>query len=206
MEKAGFTNITRFDAVDGFYTDDEFFQRLNILSGSPGKKGCAASHLVVWYNFFNSPSQKKFLFVCEDDMLPHTDFAKLFPFYWKQTKEDFDILLVGNQMDAKSNRLIVREPSFCTHAYIVSKRGAKKLYDLYMKLPKDSFPHHVIDIFLIKAMADRKIDYYCYNGKMYPDSNNQSIIWAKRDNGICFQNRSLGSSIYTIEISNQDHE
>ena len=202
MEKAGFTNITRFDAIDGFYTDETFFNHMNIFGGNKGQKGCAASHLSVWENFANEISTRKFLFVCEDDMLPHSDFEKIFPIYWNHTKEDFDLILVGNQMIPKKDNLVLREPAFCLHAYIISKRGAKRLCNLYKNLPKNSGDLHIIDIFLVRAMFDRKIDYFCYNGKTYPDLINQDkgLIWHGRNTGICFQNKSLGSTIHCPDI------
>jgi hypothetical protein len=52
MEAAGFTNVLRLDGIDGFATENAFFESLNIYTGSPGQKGCAASPLLVWKNFF----------------------------------------------------------------------------------------------------------------------------------------------------------
>lgn len=202
MEKAGFTNIRRFEAVDGFFTDDQFFESLNIYSGTPGQKGCAASHLLVWEDFL-AHSDMDYLFVAEDDMLPHSDFADIFPRYWKLTPKPFDIVFVGNQMKCKSLRtFVLPKPSSCTHAYIISKEGARKLLDLYRLIPKDAVKRHVIDIFMFKLMNKKLINYYCYNGSLFKDLKNleNGNVFLGRDTGICFQNKKLGSSIHQKEI------
>ncbi len=202
MEKAGFTNIRRFEGVDGFFTEKSFFESLNVWTGGPGQKGCAASHLLVWEDFL-AHSDKDYLFVAEDDMLPHSHFADLFPLYWDKTPESFDIVMVGNQMDyhspSRRERFVVSVPSFCTHAYIISKKGARKLLDLYRSLSREETNVHVIDIFMIKMMLGGKIDYYCYNGQIFKDLENDSIF-VGRDTGICFQNKELGSTIHQKDI------
>ncbi len=186
MEKRGFTNIRRFDAIDGLNTPKEFFDDLHIFHGTPGQKGCAASHLILWKTFLEEPSGREFLFVCEDDNVPHVDFATLFPLYWQETKEDFDLLLVGNLLAEPANEdLIVQIPAWCTHAYIISKKGAKKLVEL--------FPQHggIIDEFLKDLMTRNQIICYSYNGKKYPDPvHNRSV-----DTGICYQNRYFRTTI-----------
>jgi hypothetical protein len=146
-------------------------------------------------------SDKKWLFVAEDDMLLHSDFSHLFPLYWSQTPKDFDIVLVGNQMNASvSSSLVVSNPSFCLHAYIISKKGAKKLLKAYASIAKNDMKRHVIDIFLISVMDRRlrvrpSLIYYCYNGKPFPDFKNKDSIFKVRDSGICFQNYTLQSTI-----------
>ena len=180
LKERGFTNIKRFEAVDGYNTPVEFFQQLNIVAGSPGEKGCAASHILLWKAFVEGYKDREFLFVCEDDILPHQDFAKLFPLYWKETPADFDLVMVGNWIDSPSEALVIVQPTFQTHAYIITRKGAKKLLDLYPAYGG------VIDHFLIKAMGENKITYYCYNGRKI------GSIW-----GICFQNLNLPGTILT---------
>jgi len=214
MQKAGFTNIERFQAIDGFFSEESFFENLGIFKGSPGQKGCTASHLLVWKNFLES-SEKPYLFVAEDDMLPHFNFMQLFPMYWEKTPKDFDIVMVGNQLESKNREdFILKKRTACTHAYIISRKGAIKLLKLYKKSSLFDLKQHapifrgdikkyVIDMFLSKMMYKNKIIYYCYKGKMFPDKFNKEKgnIIPKRDSGICFQNASLGSSIHAIEIT-----
>ncbi|MDP1608679.1 MAG: glycosyltransferase family 25 protein [Chlamydiales bacterium] len=204
MEQSGFTNIQRFEAIDGFYTTNDFFERLGIFGkvAGVGQKGCAASHLLVWEDFLKN-SEKEFLFVAEDDMLPHSDFLQLFPIYWNLTPPFFDILLVGNQMNmTPSEPYLVPEPAFCLHAYIISKKGAQKLLGLYKQVPKDDPGMCIIDIFMVKAMQQKKIIFYCYNGTKFPDKINHEAgnISHDRDTGICFQNARLGSSIHATDL------
>ena len=192
MEEAGFTNIQRFEAIDGLFTEEIFFKDLNISNMSPGEKGCAASHLLVWKNFVDS-SPKDFLFVAEDDMIPHSHFNELFPIYWDRTPPSFDILLVGSHLYAElSERLVLRRSALNMHAYIISKKGAERLLGLYAALPSDETG--VIDSFLHNMSDRRMIKCYCYNGRRFPDKN-QGHNNVYKDGGICYQNRSLKSTI-----------
>lgn len=202
MEQAGFTNIQRFEAIDGFTVEDVFFDNLGIFKGGKGQKGCAASHLLVWEKFLKNP-KKDFLFIAEDDMLPHSDFCNLFPLYWQWTPTSFDIVLVGNQMKVKPSHFwIVQEPASCMHAYIISKKGAEKLLQLYKRIPKQDTTIYIIDIFLREMMRQHQINYYCYNGTPFPDIPNirANNLSHGRTTGICFQNRNLGSSIHDLNI------
>jgi GR25 family glycosyltransferase involved in LPS biosynthesis len=203
MENAGFTNIQRFEAIDGHFKDESFFQNLKIFGGGPGQKGCTASHLLVWKQFLET-SDKDLLFVAEDDMLPHTDFSWLFPLYWDLTPKPFDLVLVGSKMldITDQDPLIVKKWGWCTHAYIISKEGAKKLLKLYETCPKDEDSYYVIDIFLTKMMWENQINYYCYNGQFFKDEKNIEAgnIFPTRDSGICFQHQKLGTTIHGVEI------
>ncbi len=194
MHAAGFINISRFEAIDGFTVhDDNFFPRMNIWSGSLAQKGCTASHLLVWEDFIKK-SNAEYLFVCEDNMLPHSEFSRLFPLYWHQTPRQFDIVMVGNQMgDIQSEKLIVSKPAYCMHAYIISREGAKKLLALFSSIPRMKKNIHIIDIFLFEMMRKNKIDFYCYNGRMFPDHYNleRNNIIHSCNSGICFLNRNL---------------
>ncbi len=200
MMTAGFTNIQRFEAVDGIKVHPSVFQELGIYTGSPGEKGCAASHLLVWEAFI-ADSDREFLFVAEDDLLPHTDFACLFPLYWEKTPKDFDIVLVGNRMPTttlhKEENLVVSIPSYCTHAYIISQKGARKLLALYKQIPQKTKSLHVIDHFLIDLMRRKAICYYCYNGILFPDTYNFKAgnVLKGKATGICFQNAHLEGTI-----------
>lgn len=213
MEDVGFSNIQIFNAIDGFYTDDTFFNELNILKGNSGQKGCAASHLIIWREFSQDLGGKNYLFVCEDDMLPHSQFKFLFPFYWSKTPDDFDIVMVGNflknldKSQLQQTCYLKSEPTYTTHAYIISKKGAKKLYNLYMNLPSESdLNTYIIDGFLKQAMINKQLKFYCYDGRFYPDLINMknNKIWNLGNTGICFQNSELGSSIFSIENLSTD--
>ena len=203
MEKAGFTNIQRFPAIDGFTEPPETFDKYKMpRSLAPGLKGCAASHLTIWQQFIDADS-RPYLFVAEDDMLPHSDFATLFPQFWAETPESFDMVFVGHQeRNASTTAKLISVPTYCTHAYIISKHGAKKLIDLYLQLPSTDRDIHVIDIFLNVHMGRRQFTYYLYNAISYPDKVNTEFnrIRKTREGGICFQNILLGSSIHTKEI------
>lgn len=202
MQQAGFTNISRFEAIDGYSTDEEYFKELNIHKTTPGYKGCTASHLLLWKKFLKDYPDREFLFICEDDMLPHTHFSTLFPLYWKATPKDFDILMVGGEFMKKINKkqnknLIITTPTQNTHAYIISKNGAQKLLNLYKNIHKDSKEVDFnIDVFIRQMMEKGNIVYYCCNGVKFPDITNQGKIWEGRDSGICFQNTTFDSTIY----------
>lgn len=193
MENAGFTNIQRFEAIDGSATSDDFFKSLEITSGNRGQKGCSASHILLWKQFLEDESDKEYLFVCEDDMLPHTDFYTLFPIYWEMTPKDFDLVMVGNWLNSLRNneQMILTIPTMTTHAYIISKKGAQILLDLFSQKKRSS----IIDSFLFQMMKQKEIIYYCYNGKKYPDPQNTSKGLVRFGTGICFQNKKMPSTI-----------
>ncbi len=201
MEAAGFTNIQRFEAIDGHFTDESVFENLKILKGGPGQRRCSASHLLLWKQFLEN-SDKEFLFVAEDDMIPHSDFNRLFPLYWNETPKSFDIILVGSKIPHITDQdpMIFKSLGWCTHAYIISKQGAKTLLGLFENGPKNEDSDYVIDIFLAKLMGDDKISYFSYNGKKFLDEKNRDGIYQDRDSGICFQNRRLGTTIHSAEI------
>lgn len=201
MQQAGFTNIQRFNAIDGWFTDEDFFHKLNIHKDlNPGRKGCAASHLLLWEKFAKDTSEKEFLFICEDDMLPHSNFPILFPLFWKAAPKDFDIFMVGCLnfiAEDQKDKLINNSPSATTHAYIISKKGAKKLLDFYNALTKDfQTDNFIIDLFIMELMTKQKIIYYCCNGINFPDFLNRKKIVMDRAVGICFQNCTFASTIF----------
>lgn len=197
LEAAGFSHIERFDAADGWYGDPTIFKQLRIRSGSPGEKGCAASHLLIWKQLVES-SDRDLLFVVEDDCVPHSQFSELFPQYWAATPMDFDLVMVGNQISASfQDPMLVVQPTYCTHAYIISKKGARKLLELYQKIPKTGGQLFVIDCFLQNVMQKGLINYYCYNGACFPDSTQVQVgnVYMERAGGICFQNARVTASI-----------
>lgn len=197
MEKAGFTHIARFAAIDGAHRSDEFFKSLNIYDDRPGRRGCAASHLTLWKTLAEDTTGKECLFICEDDMLPHSDFATLFPLYWQQTPPDFDIVMVGSKCrGVEDETLVVSKPAIALHAYILSKKGAQILLDNFSKIPKEGKPSlYIIDNFVKRMMEENKIIYYCYNGKKFPDPINKEKIRKNFATGICFQNLEFESTI-----------
>lgn len=198
MEQAGFSHIQRFEAIDGATVNDDFFHRLNIMDSRLARKGCSASHLTVWKHFAEGSSEKEHLFICEDDMLPHSDFATLFPLYWEATPKDFDLIMVGNKFNekVKTEEKVISSPAIALHAYIVTKKGAQILFDEYQKIPEGSSEQdYIIDNFVSKMMQEKKITYYCYNGKKYPDKENKRKIRKNFSSGICFQNLEFDSTI-----------
>lgn len=202
MQEAGFTNIIRYSAIDGWSMNEKFFKKLNIYQDlHPGQKGCAASHLLLWEKFSKDDSEKEFLFVCEDDMLPHSNFSILFPMFWKAVPKDFDIFMVGCEYmkritEEEKEELIISTPSQNTHAYIVSKKGAQKLLNSYKSIPIDSPAiDFIIDVFIKQMMEKQNIIYYCCNGALFPDFFNQKKIVKTRDAGICFQNYTFPSTV-----------
>jgi GR25 family glycosyltransferase involved in LPS biosynthesis len=214
MEEAGFTNIQRFDAIDGYNMPQEFFDALNIVGGRKGQKGCAASHLTIWKQFYESDDPREYLFIAEDDMLPHSQFYELFQKYWMETPADFDIILVGNGLGDKIDKkrptksLLVSIPSYSLLGYIISKKGAEKLYNMYMEIPARAVGRNptpfVIDVFLKDSMAANKITYYCFDGRQFPDEENRTkgLISHRSCTGICFQHRHLGTTLQGVKVVN----
>jgi glycosyl transferase family 25 len=115
--------------------------------GPRGSIGCALSHLKTWKTFLKS--NKDYCIVFEDDVVLKKKFAKRFERALKNTPSDYDILYLGSfggtpkinfftiifdilQMSyptfEKINKYISKpKVALGAHAYVLSKKGAKKL-------------------------------------------------------------------------------
>ena len=112
--------------------------------------GCALSHLFVWKQI--ASSEKEYSVVFEDDVVFTEKFENGLDTALKNVPEDFDILSLGyldvsnpilyfihntilnqlkhNDIKEVNDWIIKPQCFFQTHAYVVSKNGAKRLIEL----------------------------------------------------------------------------
>lgn len=165
-----------------------------------GKQGCLLAHLDVWRRIVDSGVE--YATVLEDDVLFHRDWASLAPAYLHSTPRDWDLLYLGAQMDCPSNAHIAQVPVFCTHAYVITRAGARRLYDLIVR---DPLGVRTIDCMLIDwmkrqvyARAGRApFVWYVWNGTLVaPDpAAVADPLWASRNTGLVFQDAALGTFV-----------
>jgi GR25 family glycosyltransferase involved in LPS biosynthesis len=134
--------------------------------------------------------------VFEDDVFFHKDWKQLAPLYMSATPQDYDILYLGSQMEMRCDAKICRVPVYCTHAYIITREGARKLYDTITK----GFPRGMsaIDSLLIETMykLPHTFNWLVWNGMMYHDARAVAHPeWAKRNCGLVFQDPAFGTDV-----------
>jgi len=109
----------------------------------PGEVGCMVSHIKVWERVVAEGLDR--VLVLEDDFNPNGSIGDL-----PEPKEDFDVAYLGRwkiKKDAEEAKLdgpwVRPVASYCTHAYVVSLKGAKKLLNDYKikqnLIPADEF-------------------------------------------------------------------
>jgi len=195
---AGFSCIERFKGVDA-KTDD--FEKEWARHGNPkfnkddytmtGHQGCMLSHLSLWKMMVEQNIESAIVF--EDDVRFHSQWKDIVYNYIEHTPSNFDILYLGSQLDVQTTSPITIAPVYCTHAYMITLEGAKKLYSLILNQPSGV---HTIDVMLIKIMYSylhnpKSIPpfiWYVWNGSMISDSSKEdNYLVKKRNTGLVFQ-------------------
>ncbi len=114
--------------------------------------GCALSHLALWSQLAGEPADTKAYLIMEDDVKMNAGWEK--QFIATPPPEDYDVLYLGGILPPnKAGFELVKEPvstgwcrvalnqnfgqsvpnryfHFCNYAYVLSKRGAKKVLDI----------------------------------------------------------------------------
>jgi len=233
---AGFNNIERYSAVDA-----EELKKKNLLEaewakhGSPefskiappiisidykiGRHGCMLSHLNLWKKIIEMPDIKddtKFV-IFEDDVMFHSDWDSLAPFYYDETPTDFDILFIGNQLQImdQNNTITINTiekpiatvPTFTTHAYVITRKGVEKIYKQILQCPRGIY---TLDLMLFDIMKDAynvncshdKLPFiwYCWNvTKFFPCKELEKLNVPDENmvvnTGMVFQNHKFASLI-----------
>ena len=208
ISSAGFRNINRFDAVDATCDDltcawahhgsPSFDRSDEEFVTYPGKQGCMLSHLNLWKHMIDEHIAVATVF--EDDVCFHSHWATLGRRYLDATPKDYDVLYLGSQIDHMVDGHIIQTPVFCTHAYVITNKGARLLYDLLIRDPNGV---RTIDCMLIDHMKRHVFQmircpfvWYVWNGLKFLDK--QALTdphWAKRNTGLVFQDVSLGTYV-----------
>jgi GR25 family glycosyltransferase involved in LPS biosynthesis len=143
---------TLFNGVNGktinLNTIKQHFNPIWFNVGPVAALGCAMSHLSVWKTFLKTKQQ--FCLILEDDVIFEKDFSKeKIKQVVLDTPTDFDILYLGcfnsptfvyamtlllmnkNTNNTCKSKLVKNtDVALATHAYIISRKGAKKLIKL----------------------------------------------------------------------------
>ena len=109
----------------------------------PGEVGCMVSHIHIWERIVAEGLDR--VLILEDDFNPLNKISDL-----EEPTEDFDIAYLGRwkiNKDAKEKSIggswVIPVASYCTHAYVVTLEGAKKLLNDYKikqnLIPADEF-------------------------------------------------------------------
>lgn len=215
LKQVGFTNIEVVDSFDGFNDDvDAALRELGIQFNPalrPGHKGCSYTMMREWKRFLDSGDEFRIFF--EDDAIGHLDLPKaLGQKFWEATPKNFDILYMGSMMNpgdpdvANPNALVVQSPTYCLHAYILSRKGAQRLFTLAKVMNAQGQPLNMLDIQLVMWQVEKKLNWQVWNGtwtqKCYPTFDEglpwqafPDVITPQKDTGLFWQNMRVGTTL-----------
>lgn len=139
------------EGVDGAkLTENEMEKNVSWLYSKIGPKsaiGCAMAHMNAWKKFLET--NEKYKLIMEDDVIIKEDIEKKIKEGLDKVPEDFDILYLGcfgsdgdnifkicmrilgmnNKEQIINDNIKIPEVALGLHAYIISRKGAKKLLD-----------------------------------------------------------------------------
>jgi len=103
-----------------------------------GMVGCLLSHVSVFQHISEYGNDDELYMVLEDDWAPHPEFTR----YWQDVRRntslpcDTDLIRLDVWGECKTKQ-VTTEPCECggTHAMLVTRAGAAKLANFYLKLP-----------------------------------------------------------------------
>ena len=217
LREVGFANIVLSEGADAYTAD---VRRIAATEGwffrpdlTPGEVGNSLSMFRLWRRVIDQGLP--YLLIFEDDVLPRPDLGSLGPVYWADTPRDIDFVLLGNQMTVEPDdrdRRVVRALSWTTHAYIVTREGARRALELLAGPELREGGSDVADTQVRNWMSQELIRWACWNGtslpKVFPTSFEIGhtfwgppfdVAWSPRDTGLFYQNFMLGSIIQSPE-------
>lgn len=216
--EAGFKNMIIFEGVDASDIDIlketmSSFPKIKFDKElSNGQIGCCLSHFKVLLHIIQNNIDIATIF--EDDVHFHPHWNVLSQRYYNNTPKNFDIIFIGNQINPK-NPKISTSSTFCTHAYVVTLEGAKRLFKALITWDYQNFKYYQpgwnlnglynIDI-MIKNIQDRTLTkkikplftWYCWNGTYHPCDYNRLPLRGNdnRNTGLVFQCDIFGSTVH----------
>ena len=217
LQETGFENCKLFDAFDGYSDDLEIVIKERNLKYTPihnfcrGQKGCGISHMNIWKMVLDE--NLDYITIFEDDALPEHNFKEFAKSWYSHTPKNIDLCYLGSiawehEYPQIYGKQITYNPTFCAHAYVVTKNFARKALNLI----KQSCENGGIDNIdsEMKIWCDRnQISFCVWNNKgiftskipLYnSEDNSQDTIHHSKNNGLIYQNAKLGSVISSAEI------
>lgn len=180
-----------------------------------GLIGCAASHLLMCYELLHSDDEYRFVFeddiiLCKDfdkyfklfmDNTPD-DYDIVFVGNQQTNLGEQQINLkksvvnidyhkkqkfckILEKCDGKYN-LITSNPTYCTHSYIVSRKGAHKILDNAKK-----YGYGIIDI---DIKLNKNLIVYSWIKELDACDKKKLNIWKKRSTGLVYQKRDTSTT------------
>lgn len=163
IREQGIRNVEMFPAVNGKamssklepYLSTWAWKKLTFGEGrkyhaeltSWGAVGCYLSHMSLWTMLANDAEEDEYL-IFEDDVSFDTEFAQTFPKVLAHVPSKYDIVYLDAFWSEKTETIqgneyinVMLGQFFGTHAYIISKQGAKKFLQgaLPIEIQVDSF-------------------------------------------------------------------
>jgi hypothetical protein len=131
------------------------------------------------------------------------------------TDKDIDLLYLGSNstITEKEKGYVIKVPCFCTHAYVITNKGAKQLMKL-VEEQSEGLGMYKADCAIRKWQLHNKLDCRIWNNvgigfiMPYPilissKESTEDYIHLSRNNGLIFQNSLLGSSIHGLSLTNK---
>jgi GR25 family glycosyltransferase involved in LPS biosynthesis len=180
--------LNRWNATNGKKLSENKINKLTTplcnLTCSPGMIGCSLSHYNLWKHIVKNKENN--VLILEDDCVPIDNFKNELKIGWNDVPNDFDLIFLGCHGSCENSFIskilfktmsnsknvpvfnkgmqsdYIFKPCFplCTHAYIVSLVGAKKLinhpklqkiaYHIDYILSKHVFPNPDFKMFAFK--------------------------------------------------------
>jgi glycosyl transferase family 25 len=209
LKNAGYSQVSVFQAIDGIQSSEveealKIFHYPKLDSIKPGAIGCLLTHMKLLNHIIeqNIPITNIF----EDDIHFHPEWEVLSKEYYALTPIDYDVLFIGNQLENPLTLSeITSEYCYCTHAYIVTLEGAKKMLNVILQYIKNGLRE--IDCILKEVFNKHKSEgisspfvLYSWNGTKYPCYYNTSANIHCRNTGLVFQNMQFISQIDDSKI------
>lgn len=201
IEAAGFTGAKRVAAVDGKKENMRaLWSALSSLGpgrvaykfDSDGQAACTISHTRLWRDMIADGTP--FMTIFEDDVLFHKDWAELAPQYYDKTEKNIDIMYLGSQgAGTPKDPMVTSKPVFCTQAYVVTQRGAQKLY----MMMRQATEVYIIDCMIMNILMCRagQLRWRTWNGTIHADPARHNGHECRND-GLVYQDSSFETNIH----------
>lgn len=180
LKEKGYTDIIRFQAVDGSKLTDEQLNTLvtqnamkSIIRGqrtqhhelSRGAVGCYLSHFGVWNKIIVDSDKLDNIIIFEDDTKPSLNKIQL-DSVLSSCPDDWDIILFGGQFNIDPNFVNDNfnkvDKFYCLHAYMINKKAIEKiskhLFPISMQI--DSVLSKIIKLENLNIYAIRNSEWY----------------------------------------------
>jgi GR25 family glycosyltransferase involved in LPS biosynthesis len=215
LKAVGFSGVEAVDSFDGFEADvDQALAELGVAFNpglGRGHKGCSYSHMKAWKDMLDEGVPFRVFF--EDDCIAHLDLANgLGQAFWDATPKDVDMVYFGNMMHfndpavADPASLVVKVPTYCMHAYLLTRKGAERLFALAKELNTSHQCLQMLDVQLVQWQVEGKLNWECWNGtwtqKSYPTFDEglpwqafSDVITPQKDTGLFWQNMRVGTTL-----------